>query len=239
MSSNNTPEYKVIADEIVSSDEDIVVKIIGSMYKDLIEEPNRYITVSDLEGLSAGPTGPTGSIGLTGATGAIGETGIQGATGPTGSAPLVPFFSAYSIQDQGPFTANSIQAFTYTNVGTSRDIALSNNSRIVFASTGTYDISFSAQLHQLQGGAIVNIWIKKNGSNLPNSNVKLALTANNPYFVAAWNLFVDVTTPNDYYEIIWSSDSANTKIEYELPTGSGATEHPAVPSIIVTAVKIS
>jgi hypothetical protein len=54
MASNSSSEYKVVADKIVSPDEDIIVKIAGAMYKGSIEEPNRYITASDLEGITGG-----------------------------------------------------------------------------------------------------------------------------------------------------------------------------------------
>lgn len=52
MASNSSSEYKVIADKIVSPDEDIIVKVRGAMYKDSIEEPNRYATINDLEDVS-------------------------------------------------------------------------------------------------------------------------------------------------------------------------------------------
>ena len=48
MASNNTSEYKVIADMIVSPDEDLIINTSGGMYKGSIEEANRYTTTSDL-----------------------------------------------------------------------------------------------------------------------------------------------------------------------------------------------
>ena len=48
MTSNSTSEYKVIADVIVSPDEDIIINIAGDMYKGSISEPNRYPTMSDI-----------------------------------------------------------------------------------------------------------------------------------------------------------------------------------------------
>ena len=48
MASNNTFEYKVIADMIVSPDEDLIINIAGDMYKGSITGPNRYTTASDL-----------------------------------------------------------------------------------------------------------------------------------------------------------------------------------------------
>ena len=76
MTSNNTSEYKVVADKIVSPDEDIIIEISGDMYKGSISEPNRYATISDIGegGGGAGPTGPTGPQGETGPTGPTSET---------------------------------------------------------------------------------------------------------------------------------------------------------------------
>ncbi|NBU22539.1 MAG: hypothetical protein EBS38_01275 [Actinobacteria bacterium] len=155
----------------------------------------------------------------------------------TGGIGAKHFFSGYSTADQTG-SADSIQAFTLTNLDTVRGISLVSNSRITFSRTGTYNIAFSAQFHQTNGSGVVNIWLNKNGTPVANTNTKLAITANNPFSVAAWNFFVDAA-PNDYYEIIWSSDSQHTVVEYEAATGSGATLHPAVPSIIITANQVS
>ena len=48
MASNNTSEYKSVADRIVSPDEDIIISVVGDMYKGSISEPNRYATISDV-----------------------------------------------------------------------------------------------------------------------------------------------------------------------------------------------
>lgn len=48
MASNSSSEYKVVADRIVSPDEDIIVTISGAMYKGEIVEAKRYVTVSDI-----------------------------------------------------------------------------------------------------------------------------------------------------------------------------------------------
>jgi hypothetical protein len=76
MASNNTSEYKIATDKIVSPDEDIIISVVGDMYKGSISEPNRYATISDVGegGGGAGPTGPTGPQGETGPTGPTSET---------------------------------------------------------------------------------------------------------------------------------------------------------------------
>ena len=47
MTSNSSSEYKIIADKIVSPDEDIIIDITGGVYKGSIEEANRYVTISE------------------------------------------------------------------------------------------------------------------------------------------------------------------------------------------------
>lgn len=147
------------------------------------------------------------------------------------------YISVSSSADQGPFTADAIQAFTYTDVDFSNDITLTEGSKINFAKAGKYNIAFSAQMHQTNSSGVVQIWMRKNGNNMPSTNTKFSITANNPYYVAAWNLFVDIAE-DDFIELVWSSDDDHTKVEYEPATGSGPTEKPAIPSIILTVNQI-
>jgi hypothetical protein len=56
MASNNSSEYKVVADKLASPDEDIIIQVSGAMYKDSIEEENRYATMADVgQGGGGGP----------------------------------------------------------------------------------------------------------------------------------------------------------------------------------------
>lgn len=144
--------------------------------------------------------------------------------------------SYWSTVDQTG-TANSIQAMTLNATDWQTGVTLESGSHIKFTNAGKYNIAFSAQLHQTNSSGTVNIWLAKNGTAVENSNTKCAITANNPYYVAAWNFFVDAAA-NDYYQIMWSSTSANSVIEYEAATGSGANVHPAVPSLIVTVNQV-
>ena len=148
------------------------------------------------------------------------------------------YISLYSTADQGPYTENAIQPFTYTNVDFSNDISLVEGSLITFAKAGKYNLSFSAQLHQTNSSGTIEIWLRKNGNNVPATNTRMAITSNNPYYVAAWNFFIDAAVGDDF-ELVWSSTSANTVVEYGEASGSGPTEHPAIPSIILTVNEIS
>jgi hypothetical protein len=147
--------------------------------------------------------------------------------------------SFYDIQDQTA-SAGSIQAMRLRQTDLSNGVSIAgvNSTQITIANAGVYNIAFSAQLHQTNSSGITNIWLNKNGTPMENTNTKVAITSNNPYYVAAWNLFVDADAA-DYFELMWSSDSNNTVIEHEPATGSGPTLHPAVPSVIVTVNKVA
>jgi hypothetical protein len=147
--------------------------------------------------------------------------------------------SFYDIQDQTG-TANSIQAMKLRQTDFSSGVSIggANSTQITIANAGIYNIAFSAQLHQTHSSGTINIWLNKNGTPMANTNTKVAITSNNPYYVAAWNLFVDADAA-DYFELMWSSTSANTVLEHEAETGTGPTLHPAVPSVILTVNKVA
>jgi hypothetical protein len=112
----------------------------------------------------------------------------------------------------------------------------STKSQMTFANAGTYNIQFSAQLHNKGGGGsgqTVNIWFKLNGNNIANSDTKIVVPSNAPYVVAAWNFIVSVAA-GDYVEIAWFTDNVNIILEHEASTA----QTPAIPSVIMTAVQI-
>ena len=145
--------------------------------------------------------------------------------------------SYWSTADQGPFSANTIQAMTITDNDWETGISVASNSRITMANAGKYNIAFSAQFHQTASSGVVNIWLNKNGTPVSATNTKFDITANNPYSVAAWNFFVNAAA-GDYFQIMWSSSDNHTVIEAIDATGSGATLHPSVPSVIVTVNQV-
>jgi hypothetical protein len=109
-------------------------------------------------------------------------------------------------------------------------------SRMTFAYAGTYNIQFSAQLHNTGGGgsgSTINIWFRLNGSDIANSDTKVTVPSNAPYVVAAWNFIVSVTA-GQYVEMVFKTDNANILFEQENATA----DTPAVPSIILTAVQV-
>jgi hypothetical protein len=146
--------------------------------------------------------------------------------------------SYHSRVDQGPHSpANTVQPFTFSTTDWETGIQRVDNTKIKMLSAGKYNIAFSAQLYQTSNTGTVNIWLNKNGSPMAYTNTKVVVESNAPYKVAAWNFFVDAAT-NDYYELIWSSSSVHTKIEYDAEQTINGNLHPEIPSIIVTVNQV-
>ena len=148
--------------------------------------------------------------------------------------------SFYSTQDQSD-GINTPTPLTVNNTAEAAGVSVANNlsgnpSRITFAYAGTYNIQFSAQLHNTGGGGsgeTVNIFFRLNGADIPNSDTKVTVNTNNPYVVAAWN-FIQTVSATDYIEIMFKTDNSNIVFEHEAATANS----PAIPSIIITAQQI-
>ena len=191
-----------------------------------------------------GPTGPTGSVGPTGPTGADsivpGPTGPTGPQGPTGSGGVLGYWGSFwSNLDQSATLADTAYAITLENTDSdSNGVYISDGSRINFQHAGVYSIIFSiqfanthVQIHD------VNVWIKKNGFNLPDSDSKWSVVESHGgeegHAIGAVN-FVLKLNAGDYIELYWQTSDTRLIIQ-EDPAVPPA---PAIPSVIVTATQV-
>jgi hypothetical protein len=182
---------------------------------------------------TVGPAGPTGPEGPAGADGAPGADGADGADGGFGASA-----SYHSRVTQGPQnSASTVQAFTFNTTDWQTGIQRVDNTKIKMLSAGKYNIAFSAQFVQANNNGTVNIWLNKNGTPMAYTNTKLVIESNATYTVAAWNFFVDAAA-NDYYELIWSSTSTHTTVQYDPAQTINGNLHPEIPSIIVTVNQV-
>jgi hypothetical protein len=130
---------------------------------------------------------------------------------------------------------NVSQSIQFNSTDYSEGVSISNNTRIVLANVGIYNIQFSAQLvDDGAGDSTIHLWIKKNGQNVPNSAGRIFLQSNKET-VASWNYVVPATSPNDYYELVWQSTDADARILASAATGN----IPAIPSIILTVTQVA
>jgi hypothetical protein len=146
--------------------------------------------------------------------------------------------SYHSRVTQGPqASANLVQPFTFSTTDWETGIERVDNTKIKMLSAGKYNIAFSAQLAQANNAGTVNIWLNKNGTPMAYTNTKVVVESNATYTVAAWNFFVNAAA-NDYYELIWSSSSTHTTVQYDPAQTINGNLHPEIPSIIVTVNQV-
>ena len=116
-------------------------------------------------------------------------------------------------------------------------VTVVSNSRITVSRTGIYNLQFSAQLSTPGGGAPdVHIWLRKNGTNIANSNTGVVMQNSNQKQVAAWN-FVESLIAGDFLELVAYLNGGSSVLflaEGPLPTNGGV----GVPSMIVTMTQI-
>lgn len=178
-----------------------------------------------------------------GSEGTIGDVLVsQGAGLPaTWTSALAPVYgSFYDVNSQTTLgSTEELMQFGTTDISVGVTIVnngLGDPTRITVASTGVYNIQFSAQLTKTGGSTgDVYIYLKKNGIIVPDSNTKLTLANNGHYVVASWNFFVQLNA-GQYAEIAWYSTSANVELHYDPIPVVGL---PAIPSIILTVNKVS
>lgn len=145
--------------------------------------------------------------------------------------------SFFSDVDQ-PITENTPKAMSASTQDLSNGITVVDGSKFTVASGGTFNVQFSAQIKQGSNSALMSIWFRKNGVDVPDSATQLDLQNNNSY-VFALNFLVQLNA-NEYMELYWASNSSNTRIEHFSagPSGGVTYTRPAIPSLIVTVTQV-
>ena len=145
--------------------------------------------------------------------------------------------SFYSTQNQTNAGVTSANTMTFNTSDITQGVSVVASSKLTIELSGTYNIQFSAQFDKTDSGNDnADIWLSKNGANIPYSNTRIELDKNNMKTVAAWNWFVKAK-PKDYFQIKWSSADADMRL-YAEGAQTGPTR-PAIPSVIVTVNQIA
>jgi hypothetical protein len=200
-----------------------------------------------LNGVMDGKTNNTGTITL--ATGNATTTTITDARISPDSVILLVPSSASAIADTAPYgafqdstdqtAASTTVAYpmTFNTTDFSNGVYLSNSSRMNVRNAGIYNLQFSVQIENTDNVQHdVDIWFRKNGTNLTASNSKFTVPARKSagvygHVIGAINYFVELVA-NDYVEIVWRTESTAVSLE-QTPAESSPTR-PATPSVIAT-----
>jgi hypothetical protein len=163
--------------------------------------------------------------------------------GPAGGKYLNnPHGAFQDSTDQTAASTTTAYAVTFNTTDFSNGVTMASGSRITVASSGIWNLQFSLQYKNTSNdGQDVDIWFRKNGTNIDNSNSRFHLptrkAAGDPsHLIAALNFFVSLVD-NDYIEIMWCTTSTAVSLEH-FDTSTSPTR-PAVPSAIATMTFVS
>lgn len=200
-----------------------------------------------VNGIMNGKTNNTGTVTL--ATGNATTTTITDARIGIDSVILLAPSSAAAIADTAPYgafqdstdqtAASTTVAYpmTFNTTDFSNGVYLSNSSRMNVRNAGIYNLQFSVQIENTDNAQHdVDIWFRKNGTNIAASNSKFTVPARKSagvygHVIGAINYFVELVA-NDYVEIVWRTESTTVSLE-QTPAESSPTR-PATPSVIAT-----
>ena len=152
-------------------------------------------------------------------------------------ADSAPYGAFQDSTDQTAANTTTAYAVTFDTTDYSNGVYLSNSSRLNVRNYGVYNIQFSIQFKNTTNDAQdVDIWFRKNGTNIDGSNSRFSLPARRSsgdpsHLIAAMNYFLEMTA-GDYVEIMWRVTDVGVSIE-QYPTSTSPTR-PSVPSAIVT-----
>jgi len=158
--------------------------------------------------------------------------------GPRGGKYInAPYGAFQDGTDQVAANTTTAYAITFDTTDFSNGVTLSNSSRLNVSQAGIYDIQFSIQFkNTTNDGQDVDVWFRKNGTNIANSNSRFHVPARKSsgdpsHLVAALNFFVSLAA-NNYIEIMWNPTNVGVSIEHF--AASSTPTRPAVPSVIAT-----
>jgi hypothetical protein len=141
-------------------------------------------------------------------------------------------FSDYN--DQAATTIGTENILGLDTEDFASNVYLSNGDRINFRNSGKYAIQFSIQVvNSTNDVQSLDIWFKKNGSNIAKSNSKFGIkprkSSGQPsQLIAATMVFFDLTA-GDYIQLAWRPTDIGVSFEHFAAVAASAGVTPAIP----------
>ena len=153
-----------------------------------------------------------------------------------------PYGAFQDSTDQTAANTTTAYAVTLNTTDFSNGVTIASGSRLTVADAGIWNCQFSIQFKNTTNDTQdVDIWFRKNGTDIDNSNSRFALpprkSSGDPsHLIAALNFFASMDS-TDYLEIMWRVSDVGVSIEH-YAAGTSPTR-PAVPSAIATMSFVS
>jgi hypothetical protein len=163
---------------------------------------------------------------------------ISGATiSGFGSGLELPYAMLMSDQDQTNAGATSENLISYNQVVISNGVYVEDSTKIRFAYSGQYLVTFSLQVTN-EDNVIreFEVWAKNNGTNYPLSNTRFDVPARKS--IGVWGHAVPAVSgiftvqADEYLEIAWWGETTGVYLQY-YAAGTSPTR-PAIPPVILT-----
>lgn len=204
-----------------------------------------------VNGIMNGKTNNTGSVTL--ATGGASTTTITDArigidsvillmpTDDVSAAYQFPHGSFQDTTNQTISSTTTAYAMTFNTTDFAEFVSIASGSRITVALSGIYELQFSSQFTNTDSAIQdVDIWIRKNGTDVPLSRGQISVPNRHGSvdgaILPSWNYLVPLAA-NDYVELMWSATSTTVSMK-TLPTATNPTR-PQAASVIATMTHIS
>ena len=168
---------------------------------------------------------------------------FQSVLGPDGGRYINnPFGAFISTQDQTAANTTTAYAITLSSTTASNGVTLVSGSQVTFGYSGYYNIQFSVQLsNSTNAPQDVDIWFRKNGTDIDNSNSRFGLAARksvgDPFHLVGTVNLVEAFNADDYVQLYWRTSDVGALIEYY--AAPSTPTRPAIPSVILTATFVS
>ena len=147
-------------------------------------------------------------------------------------------------------TDNTPTVVALNTTDTANNMTLATN-QISVDTIGIYNLQFSLQFVNTHSQAHnAWVWLRKNGTDIAGTGSKYDVPSthgsSDGYLIAVCNFLVEVTTPGDYFEVVFAVEQANiispaqlcVYIEAYVASTSPFTM-PAIPSSVVTVTPVA
>jgi hypothetical protein len=137
--------------------------------------------------------------------------------------------------DQSPASTNTEYLLTFDNTEISNGVTIGTpTSRIVVPESGLYQFDATVQLTSGSSSAKnIWVWLKKNGTAIPNSSRIVTSDLNNGYIPIAISETISLAA-NEYVEMAFASDSTNVTVDNVAATAFA----PAAPAIVLNVTQV-
>jgi hypothetical protein len=152
------------------------------------------------------------------------------------AVPILHYGAFSDTTTQTAASINTAYGMVFNTTDSSNGVSIgSPTSRLVADFQGVYNVQFSAQLDKTSGGAgNIYIWLRKNGTNVPNTATTIAIQGTAARTVAAWNFIIQLE-PTQYVELMWATDDTSVRIL----AATATSVWPAIPSVIATLTQVN